>query len=45
MQRRRTSDDPHSSLVGQDSGGRVACYGSLSEDAVEISQVGGHTMG
>ncbi|XP_013041644.3 anoctamin-7 [Anser cygnoides] len=45
MQRRRTSDDPHSSLVGQDSGGRVACYGSLSEDAVEISQAGNTSLG
>ncbi|KAM6198642.1 LOW QUALITY PROTEIN: anoctamin-7 [Sarcoramphus papa] len=36
MQRRRTTDDPHCSLVGQD--GRGARYGSLSEEAIEIPQ-------
>ncbi|KAM9615708.1 LOW QUALITY PROTEIN: anoctamin-7 [Morphnus guianensis] len=36
MQWRRTMDDPHCSLVGQD--GRGAHYGSLSEEAIEIPQ-------
>ncbi|XP_074449128.1 anoctamin-7 [Larus michahellis] len=36
MQRRRTTDDHHFSLVGQDS--RGARYGSLSETAIEIPQ-------
>ncbi|XP_009282514.1 PREDICTED: anoctamin-7 [Aptenodytes forsteri] len=36
MQRRRTTDDPHCSLVGQD--GRGTHYGSLSEEAIEIPQ-------
>lgn len=39
MQRRRTTDDPHGSLVGQ--GSRGSHYGSLSEAAIEIPQVGG----
>ena len=42
MQRRRTTDDPHCSLVGQD--GRGARYGSLSEEAIEIPQVGGCSL-
>ncbi|KAM6258925.1 LOW QUALITY PROTEIN: anoctamin-7 [Spheniscus humboldti] len=36
MQRRRTTDDPHCSLVGQD--GRGTHYSSLSEEAIEIPQ-------
>ncbi|XP_035755956.1 anoctamin-7 [Egretta garzetta] len=36
MQRRRTTDDPHGSLVGQ--GSRGSHYGSLSEAAIEIPQ-------
>ncbi|KAM7107033.1 anoctamin-7 [Ciconia maguari] len=36
MQWRSTTDNPHCSLVGQDS--RGAHYGSLSEEAIEIPQ-------
>ncbi|XP_010181264.1 PREDICTED: anoctamin-7 [Mesitornis unicolor] len=36
MQWRRTTDDPHCSLVGWDS--RGTRYGSLSEEAIEITQ-------
>lgn len=39
MQRRRTTDDPHCGLVSQDS--RGAHYGSLSEEAIAMPQVGG----
>ncbi|PKU43148.1 anoctamin-7 [Limosa lapponica baueri] len=43
MQRRRTTEDPCCSLVGQDS--RGAHYGSLSEEAIEIPQPSNSALG
>ncbi|XP_013795136.2 anoctamin-7 isoform X1 [Apteryx mantelli] len=39
MQRRKTMDDLHSSLVEQDQSSREAYYGSLNKESVEISKL------
>nr|XP_013795138.1 PREDICTED: anoctamin-7 isoform X2 [Apteryx mantelli mantelli] len=39
MQRRKTMDDLHSSLVEQDQSSREAYYGSLNKESIEISKL------